>query len=183
MFIQPAAYMTHLHSLMAGFHSVIATELPARFPRLKWGFVEGGASWVPAVLQQHARLVASGRDFLNVTPIRPETLTEANIFVACETDEDLPYLVNIAGEDNLIIGTDYGHNDIGTELASHLEIMTRSDISQRAKQKIVDTNGRRFLGIPESFRPASRPDTLIAPPNVRGASTEDGHPILSIGHR
>jgi predicted TIM-barrel fold metal-dependent hydrolase len=184
LFTQPSAYLGNLHLLMAGFHAVIATDLPKRFPRLRWGFVEGGASWVPAVLQQQARLAASGADFLNVQPIGPERLSEANIFVSVETCEDLPYLVKAVGEDNLMLGTDYGHNDIGSELAAHFEISSRTDLSDVAKKKIVDTNGRRFLGISESFKPASGiGDPSMPAISVRGASTKDGHPLLSLTRR
>ena len=33
------------------------------------------------------------------------------IYVACETEENLPLLADCIGEDNLLIGSDYGHND------------------------------------------------------------------------
>jgi predicted TIM-barrel fold metal-dependent hydrolase len=184
LFTQPSAYLSNLHLLMAGFHAVIATDLPKRFPRLRWGFVEGGASWVPAVLQQHARLAASGADFLTVERIGPERLSEANVFVACETCEDLSYLVNVVGEDNLMLGTDYGHNDIGSELAAHFEISTRADLSDSVKKKIIDTNGRRYLGISESFRPTNGVgDPSMSPISVRGAATDDGRPILRLSRR
>jgi len=30
---------------------------------------------------------------------------------ACEADEDIPYLGEFIGDDHLMIGSDYGHND------------------------------------------------------------------------
>ena len=42
---------------------------------------------------------------------------EYRIYVACEADEDIPYLAEFIGEDNLLIGSDYGHNDPAEEKA------------------------------------------------------------------
>jgi uncharacterized protein len=178
----PAAFMEHVHPLMAGFHAVIASdELQTRFPRLRWGFAEGGATWVPAVLQQHARLAASGSsEFLHLRPITADEIEAKNIFIACEVDEDIPYLATWVGENVLCIGTDYGHNDVGSELAAHAAIMSRRDVPETLARKIVDTNGRRLLGLPADAGSGDVlkdvPQTL---PNVRGALTRDGGPVLT----
>ena len=36
---------------------------------------------------------------------------ENRVYVTCQTDDDLDYVLGYAGEDNLVIGTDYGHSD------------------------------------------------------------------------
>ena len=36
---------------------------------------------------------------------------EYNIYVTCQTNDDVPYMVSCCGEDRLVIGTDYGHTD------------------------------------------------------------------------
>ena len=38
------------------------------------------------------------------------------MWVACENTDDLPYILSHAGEDRLMIGTDYGHHDPSTEI-------------------------------------------------------------------
>ena len=40
----------------------------------------------------------------------------SNLFVACQTDDDLPYVLKYAGENCLMIGSDYGHADNASEL-------------------------------------------------------------------
>jgi len=85
----PAAFDGHLHKLMAGFHAVIASDLHQRYPRLRWGFVEGGASWIPAVLQLHARLNSSRSGFLKTHKLAPAELEERNVFITCFSEEDL----------------------------------------------------------------------------------------------
>ena len=43
-------------------------------------------------------------------------LKENHIYVACQTSDDLPYILEHVGDDNLVIGTDYGHNDTASEI-------------------------------------------------------------------
>jgi predicted TIM-barrel fold metal-dependent hydrolase len=176
----PATLMAHTHTLMAGFHAVLASDLHERFPALRWGFVEGGATWVPVVLHQHARLRASGDDFLRIAPITADELVARNLFVACESDEDLGYLSALVGPDVLVTGTDYGHNDLGSELGAHTAICDRTDLASEVAAKIVDTNGRALYGIAGDFRPAPAPAATrpVAPPHVRGARTADGRPLV-----
>ena len=88
------------------------------------------------------------------------------MFVACESDEDIPYLMNYIGEDNLITGSDYGHHggqiptmepmsfenrlrggDPTGDLAVFAEILARQDISERQAEKILKDNPRHLYGI------------------------------------
>jgi predicted TIM-barrel fold metal-dependent hydrolase len=174
----PATLMAHTHTLMAGFHAVLASDLDQRFPALRWGFVEGGATWVPVVLHQHARLRASGAEFLHMTHITPDELEARNLFVACESDEDLPYLADLVGPNVLVTGTDYGHNDLGSEIGVHTTISGRPDLDPGVASRIVDGNGRALYGIPDDFRPAPPAVDIDVLPHVQGARTPDGRPLV-----
>ena len=177
------AYLHMLYYLMAGFHGVIAADFERRFPRLRWGFLEGGCSWAPAVIQQHARLTSSGDEFLTLAPVTPAQLREKNIFIACEAEEDLPYLANLLGAETICAGTDYGHNDLGSELAAHDVITHRADVEESLARKITDTNGRQLLGVPADFTPAPAHNDLVsALPNVSGAG-QATRPILRATQR
>ena len=62
------------------------------------------------------------------------------MFVSCETDDDLEHVVKYAGEDSLVIGTDYGHNDQSTEIDTLVNL--RDCCSHAQQWKIVDQNPR-----------------------------------------
>ena len=47
---------------------------------------------------------------------KSEVLRKNKIWVACQTDDDLPYVLKYSGDDMLVIGTDYGHNDTSSEI-------------------------------------------------------------------
>jgi hypothetical protein len=50
------------------------------------------------------------RLFLDPRQATPDDIEAMNMYVAVETDEDLPYLAGVLGQQNLIVGTDFGHN-------------------------------------------------------------------------
>lgn len=72
------------------------------------------------------------------------------LYVGIQVDEDLPYLLQHTGEDNLLIGSDYTHADASAEMDFPRLLQARADagdIPQSAVQKIVYDNPRRFYGL------------------------------------
>lgn len=130
-------------AVVGAFHTLLEKELPKQFPRVRWGFVEVSAQWVPYVLNDLAdRFRRSGKGF-------PANTLEANhIWVACENTDDLPYVLGYAGEDRLMIGTDYGHHDPSSELNAICMLRNDKRISVQAVNKILDANPRTFYGLP-----------------------------------
>jgi predicted TIM-barrel fold metal-dependent hydrolase len=129
-------------AVVGAFHTLLEKEIPKKFPRVRWGFVEVSAQWVPYVLNDLAdRCRRQGKSF------PPAALTANNMWVACENTDDLPYVLNCAGEDCLMIGTDYGHHDPSTELdAIHL-LRRDQRIAPGAVKKILEINPRNFYGL------------------------------------
>src|SRR5205823_13768951 len=80
----------------------------------------------------------------------PENVLSANrLYVACQVDEDLPYILKHAGEDNVLAGSDYTHSDQAMELDFAGRLQRRADageISQAAVRKITYDNPRAFYG-------------------------------------
>ena len=58
-----------------------------------------------------------------------------------------PYLVDYIGEDHLLIGSDYGHQDPSFEPDLTGTIRGREDIPQRVADKMFGDNAKRFYGI------------------------------------
>ncbi|MEV8517650.1 amidohydrolase family protein [Dactylosporangium sp. NPDC051484] len=168
----PPALMGQLVNLMYAFHAVLSSDIPERFPRLRWGFIEGGATFTLPVMHQHARrdMSIGVTPFLDAKPVHPEDIERMNVFVAVETDEDVPYLANALGEQSLIVGTDFGHNDLGTELGAHQTILERQDVRDSLAQKIVNDNGRALYDIDPKFQPAPAEPAFEDIPHVHAAA-------------
>jgi predicted TIM-barrel fold metal-dependent hydrolase len=82
-----------------------------------------------------------------------ELLAKKRVWVACEYEDHLPYILQYAGEDNLIIGTDYGHTDPTSNVRALREFAERIDIGDRVKKKIVRDNALVFYGIGDQELP------------------------------
>ena len=129
---------------VASCHAYLLSEVPDLFPRLRVGFIEAGAQWLVWVLEGVVRVGTPPKD---VKKVLPELLSKKRVWVACEYEDHLPYIMQYAGEDNLIIGTDYGHTDPFSNVNALKVFVDRSDISGKVKKKIVKDNAEAFYGL------------------------------------
>src|SRR5919106_5802677 len=98
---------------VAACFGLLMSEVPRHFPRLRWGFIEASAQWVPWLYKEAAiRYQAGGRTFPQ------DVFDEYQIFVTCQTNDDIPYILKYSGENSLVIGTDYGHTDPSSEVSA-----------------------------------------------------------------
>ena len=128
--------------VISAFHSLILHETHARFPDLRFGFIEVAAQWLPYVLTDlKRRMEREGK-----APLSSDPLAEYNMYVACQTNDDLPEIMRYVGEDNLVIGSDYGHNDTSTELEALRAFANDGGVEERVVTKILTDNPRRLYG-------------------------------------
>lgn len=123
-------------------YALIMSEIPRLFPRLRWGFIEVSSQWVPWVIHEAVR-----RSIGSPRPISTDCLREYNIYVSTQSDDDFGYIISYAGEENLVIGTDYGHGDTSSELNAIARFRALPDLGAAAKRKILAENPRRLYGI------------------------------------
>jgi len=123
-------------------HALILSDIPKKFPDLRWGFIEASAGWVPWIITEAKnRYLGAGRKFPD------NVLKEYNIYVTCQTDDDIPYILKCAGEDNIVIGTDYGHFDPSSEIDAISVFKNMSGISDDAMSKILFNNPKMLYGL------------------------------------
>ncbi len=127
---------------IAAFHTVVMNGIPERFPQLRWAFVEAAAGWLPYVLSDLRRRV-EGRG----RKLPADLLREYRLYVTCQTDDDVPYILSKAGEDNIVIGTDYGHNDQSTEVEALRNLREGGGITPEQYQKIAWDNPKRLYAL------------------------------------
>jgi predicted TIM-barrel fold metal-dependent hydrolase len=129
-------------SVIGACHSLITSRIPQRFPRLRFGFVEVSADWVPYVVRELTK-----RFQWKGWEISENVLRDNHIYVACQTDDDIPHILKYSGEDNIVIGTDYGHADTSTDLEAIQELQARKDLDSVVIRKIIDDNPRALYGL------------------------------------
>ncbi len=123
-------------------YQLMMSELPDLFPTLRWGIAEAGSSWLPWVINEAQQgYKASGRKW-------PEDGFAAfRTYVACMTNEDMPLVLKYAGEDRIMIGTDYGHTDTSSEVDAIDVFRRTSRLEPRVVQKVLSDNPQALYGI------------------------------------
>lgn len=144
--------LPHVRALpLFAFRDLVAHKIPERFSDLRIGFIEASASWVPYVLHHLRRAssakLSAGGDADAGLEFGPKLFQEYRLYVAAEADEDLPYLLTQIGEDNMIMGSDYGHQDQSREDGMVGIMQRKTDISPAVIEKILSDNPRRFYGL------------------------------------
>ena len=72
------------------------TRSLSSFPALRFGFIEAAAGWAPFLLHIVRRVLKDKFRFGSSA----ELFKEYRLYVACEADEDIPYLARCMGEDS-----------------------------------------------------------------------------------
>jgi hypothetical protein len=71
-------------------------------PKLRIGFIEVRAEWIPYLLVDLAKRLEKKRG----KPMVADLMSEQRLYVACQTDDDLSFVLKYSGENNLLIGSD-----------------------------------------------------------------------------
>jgi len=123
-------------------HSIIMSEVPRQFPKLRFHWAEAAANWVPYVVKDLRRRWATQKRDLPDNPFQ-----EYRQYVTCQTDDDVDYVIKYAGEDNITVGTDYGHNDQSTEVEALANLKKSGMISDRQYDKICYDNPKALFAL------------------------------------
>lgn len=134
--------------MMAGLTSVLCSGLLDRYANLKFAFLEGGISWVPAHVERMDDHFENPRygaaDVINHPP--SDYLQSGRVFFGCEGNEpSLNRVLGEVGEELFMYSSDYPHAD-RTEGTARL-LSDRTDISAERRQKLLQDNARRFYDL------------------------------------
>ncbi len=123
-------------------HDLLMCDTPGRFPKLRWGFVEISAQWIPYLLNDlEIRFKRRGRRFPK------DIFAEKNIFVACQVTDDFDYILAHTGPENLVIGTDYGHHDTSAQIEALRMLREDGKVKPEIVDRILGDNAARLYGL------------------------------------
>jgi predicted TIM-barrel fold metal-dependent hydrolase len=129
-------------AVVGAFHTLIMDGIPSKFPKARWGFVEVSSQWLPYVMNDlNLRFKRRGKR------MAANPLKDNRMYVACQVTDDLGDVIKVSGEDNLVVGTDYGHHDTSTEIEALRKIKTDNKISAAAVEKILGPNAQALYGL------------------------------------
>jgi predicted TIM-barrel fold metal-dependent hydrolase len=137
-----AALMIFKFPILGAFNALLEEEIPKRFPGVRWGFVEASAQWVPYILGEvRIRLNRRGRHGSN------DLLGDNNFYITTQRTDDLNWLLGEIGDDNLVIGTDYGHRDSATEVEALKRLGQDGSYPADSVRKILQDNPAKLYAI------------------------------------
>lgn len=161
----PVHALGHPFSLMIQAAGMLAHGVFDRFPRLRVAFLEGGATWVPFMMDRLDRSYHEGHMQLdldgNLTggPKQGEKasdyfkrqLREGRIFVGFDCDDDgLNTAVAKAGRQSFLFGSDFPHEVFDAAKCRHEvdELLAREDLTQADKEAVLGANALNFYRSP-----------------------------------
>ena len=123
-------------------YHLLSDEYPQRYPGLRFAFIEASAQWLPYILNE-VRISYSSKG-----KRMPDTLlTDSRIYVTTQRTDDLNGLLDELGDDNLIVGTDYGHKDIAVEIEALKRLGSDGTVPASSIVKIIETNPGKLYGL------------------------------------
>jgi hypothetical protein len=147
------AFMNTTLPVIHGVHSLIAHEVPKKFPKLRFGAIEAGASWVPFVaydLERAEKTRHRKNDPALGYAVGENVYRENNVYVTAQVDENFDMILPSIGPDNLLVGSDYTHQDSSQELTFARTLEERAaagEISRELVRKMVYDNPKKFYGL------------------------------------
>lgn len=128
--------------VVSAFHNLLMDDIPSRWPKNRWGFVEVSAQWIPYALNDmEIRFGRRNRDFSDTI------MADNNIYVACQVTDDLDWVIKYSGDDTIVVGTDYGHADTSAEIEALRKLRDDGKVSTEVANKILNANARAFYGL------------------------------------
>lgn len=143
----PNRVLAGIFPIMAGLTSVLCAGLLDRYKNIKFAFLEGGISWVPAHMERMDDHFNNPRYGARDLICRPPTeyLKSGRIFFGCEGNESfLGRVVEELGENLFMYSSDYPHADRTEGTAGYLK--DRKDIADSVRRKLLEDNARHFYG-------------------------------------
>ena len=139
---RPSRFHMSVPTIMS-FTALATSEISTLFPKLRFGFFEVGSSWLTYVVTQ-AHKVRDDRDRKAFTQ---SVLRERNLYVTCEEHEELSLILQYAGDDNLVLGSDYGHpGDVDETILVQQKLRARTDLTEVQKRRILSDNAEALFG-------------------------------------
>ncbi|HPU53651.1 MAG TPA: amidohydrolase family protein [Burkholderiaceae bacterium] len=110
------SYMPIPNSMMQTIATLIFDGVFDRFPRLKWGAIELGASWLPGwmrAMDSAAHAFVKNEERLRKLSAKPSEIVRRQLRVAPYPHEDTGWIIANAGEEICMFSSDYPHIEGG----------------------------------------------------------------------
>ncbi len=144
--LSSGAHIGHTHEQICSTLMVVYCGVLDKFPRLKVGFLEGLAGWVPSMAERMDEEYKRRPHEAPLLTKKPtEYFREGRMFFGIESGEwMLPVVIRYMGTDEtLMFSSDYPHWD-GEFPNATKTMVERDDLTDQNKRNLLGENARRF---------------------------------------
>ena len=141
------AYMGISYCAELFLASMIFDGVFNRFPNLRVGVVELGASWIISWMKHLDQSFRAFRRLQDLSQVEllPSEYVQKHIKVTAFPGEDIGWLLNNGAADLMMFASDYPHHE-GTDDPIKRFEQTMSDVSEENKTKFYSENFKKLLG-------------------------------------
>lgn len=136
---------SHAIENMLAMADVICGGVLERHPKLKVAFLECYCGWLSFWLHRMDNAMKKGRH-PRITKLRPTEYFKRQCWIATESERELPMIVDLVGDDNIVYSTDYPHGDSDYPHAVE-EMLELKGLSAASKKKIFWDNCARLYNL------------------------------------
>jgi predicted TIM-barrel fold metal-dependent hydrolase len=116
-----------------------------RHPKLKLAFLECYCGWASFLLHRMDNAMAKGR-FPTAGKLKPSEYFKRQCWISTEHEKELPMIIELLGDDNIVFSTDYPHGDSDFPRGVE-EFLELNGVSNESRRKILWDNCARLYGL------------------------------------
>jgi predicted TIM-barrel fold metal-dependent hydrolase len=143
-------YMAIAYPPMKALTALIVDRVLDRFPRLKFGVIEQGASWVPGWMRNMDsahNAFYKNEERLQKMSLRPSEFVKRQVRVTPYPHEDAGWIIANAGDEVCLFSSDYPHVEGGRHPIKRFEAsMAAAGTSEQQKQRFYCDNFIDLMG-------------------------------------
>jgi len=146
--------MSHPFEQMHACASILLEGVAARFPRLRFVFLESGSGWLPYWLDRMDSHWQTWRHLLPQAADAPSELFRRQCFIAMDPEDEIAAAVAHRVSDEVLVwSSDYPHPDSPFPGAVKKTLETLRELPSVSQRRILAANGRRLYALDRrSFR-------------------------------
>ena len=142
------SFMPIPHSVMQTLAALILDGVLDRFPKLKFGAIELGASWVPGwmrFMDSAAAAFVKNEDRLKALSASPSEIVRRQVRVTPYPHEDAAWIIANAGEEVALFSSDFPHVEGGRNPLKRFDD-SLANTPERARQRFYCDNFIDLMG-------------------------------------
>lgn len=159
----PVHALGHPFGIMIQAAAMLSHGIFDRFPKLRVGFLEGGATWTPFLMdrldrsyESHLQMDLEGNLLIGPRPEEKASdyfrrhVQEGRIFVGFDCDDrGLGFAVQMVGREPFLFASDFPHENFNAESCRREidELRSREDLTQRDKEAVLGGNAQRLYRV------------------------------------